>query len=92
MSRATDVTRAAEKAAQAVVDAASSEQESIKAQLDAMPKQRVRIPIPADMDPEKAKKLFVPVQVNGYTYQIMRGEWVEVPTVVADILAEANYI
>ena len=65
---------------------------NIKEQLDAMPKVRVRIQIPTDMDQVKAKQLFVPVQVNGYTYQIMRGEWVEVPQVVADILAEANYI
>lgn len=34
----------------------------------------------------------VPVEVNGYRYYINRGESVEVPRTVADILAEAQYI
>lgn len=34
----------------------------------------------------------VPVTINGYTYQILRGEQVIVPQTVADILKEAKYI
>lgn len=34
----------------------------------------------------------VPVTINGYTYQILRGEQVTVPQTVADILREAKYI
>lgn len=34
----------------------------------------------------------VPVTINGYTYQILRGEQVTVPQTVADILKEAKYI
>lgn len=34
----------------------------------------------------------VPVCINGYTYQIKRGEWVDVPEEVARILEEAGYM
>lgn len=34
----------------------------------------------------------VPVCVNGYLYYINRGETVEVPETVADILSQAQYI
>ena len=36
--------------------------------------------------------LLVPVTVNGYTYQIIRGEEVEVPVTIKNILKEAKYI
>ena len=36
--------------------------------------------------------LVVPVTINGYTYQIKRGESVSVPKTVVDILKEAKYI
>lgn len=65
---------------------------SVKERLEAQPRVRVRIPVPQGMDPDKARKLLVPVQINGYTFQINRGEWVEVPQEVANILSEANYI
>lgn len=71
---------------------AKPEAKTIKEKLDAQPKVKIRIPIPSNMDPEKAKQLFVPVTISGYTYQINRGVWVEVPTSVAEILAESNYI
>jgi hypothetical protein len=37
-------------------------------------------------------KVPVPVTVNGYTWYIKRGEKVEVPKVVEDILEEAGYL
>lgn len=51
---------------------------------------KVRIKIPVDaLNP---KDLNVTVQVNGYTFLIMRGETVEVPESIANILSEAKYI
>lgn len=37
-------------------------------------------------------ELSVPVTINGYTYNILRGKEVEVPKTVKDILKEAKYI
>ena len=34
----------------------------------------------------------VPVRINGYVYQIKRGEFVKVPKTVAELLAQAGYI
>lgn len=50
----------------------------------------VRIKIPVDRLNESDTT--VPVCVNGHLYRIKRGETVEVPEVVADILEEAGYI
>lgn len=51
---------------------------------------KVRIKVPIDqLNP---KDLMVPVVINGYQYLIKRGETVEVPEKVAQILEEANYI
>lgn len=61
---------------------------SIKDQLDKMPKRTVRIPI----NEQNPKDLVVPVTISGYTYQIKRGESVEVPEEVERILIEAKYI
>lgn len=60
----------------------------VKEQLDKMPKKHVRIPI----DERNPKDLVVPVTISGYTYQIKRGESVEVPEEVERILIEAKYI
>lgn len=49
----------------------------------AQPKVRIRVP---------KEKGNVPVQVNGYTFLIAAGEYVEVPRDVADILEAAQYI
>jgi hypothetical protein len=65
---------------------------SVKEQLDLQPKVRIRIPAMPNMPADKAKDHFVTVQINGYTYQINRGAWVEVPSEVANILGEAGYI
>lgn len=52
------------------------------------PKVRIKIPI----DKQNTTDLTVPVSVNGHVYQIKRGEYVEVPAVVAEILEGAGYI
>jgi hypothetical protein len=59
-----------------------------KAELDSQPKVRIKIPV----DPRNPKDKVVPVGINGYFYYINRGETVEVPEVVADILEKAKYI
>ncbi len=51
---------------------------------------KVRICIPVDR--KNPADEVVPVAVNGYLYYIKRGESVQVPKVVADILNEAQYI
>lgn len=51
-------------------------------------KVKIRIPI----DSLNKTDLIVPVNINGYTWQIKRGESVLVPEVVADVLSEAGYI
>lgn len=52
------------------------------------PKRRIKIHLPKnsrDLSP-------VPVCINGYTYFINKGEYVEVPETVAKILEKGNYI
>ena len=50
----------------------------------------VRIKVP--VDPLNPKDLMVPVVINGYLWNIKRGETVEVPENVANILENAKYI
>ncbi len=51
---------------------------------------KVSIVVPkSELNPQD---LLVPVTVNGYTYQIIRGEEVEVPVTIKNILKEAKYI
>ena len=61
---------------------------SIKELLDAEPKVKVRLLPPKD----KRDDNFVPVCINGYIYQVMKGGSVEVPKPVADLLEEGGYI
>jgi hypothetical protein len=62
-----------------------------KAMLDAQEKVRIRAyQVPADSSDRPLPDLTV--AINGYVYQIKRGEWVEVPQTVADILAESGHI
>jgi hypothetical protein len=56
--------------------------------LHAQPKYKIRIR--KDGDPKAPN--YETVQVNGYTYTIMKGEDVEVPETIRDILVEANII
>ena len=59
--------------------------ESTRDQLHAQPQFKIRL------KPEsKAKPGDITVQINGYTYHIMRGQEVEVPQTVRDILEEAG--
>ena len=50
----------------------------------------VRIKVP--VDPLNPKDMMVPVVINGYLWNIKRGETVEVPENVANILENAKYI
>jgi len=59
-----------------------------KEQLDKQPKFKIRI----RKDPDPKMPNYETVQVNGYTYTIMKGVDVEVPQTVRDILIEANII
>ena len=56
--------------------------------LNACKKVRVKVSI----DNQNKKDLYVTVQINGYTYQIKRGEAVEVPEPVAKLLERAGLI
>lgn len=49
---------------------------------------RIKLPI----DPQNPKDLMVPVVINGYQWLIKRGETVEVPKNVANILENAKYL
>ena len=51
---------------------------------------KVRIKIP--LNRKNPADCVVPVGVNGYLYYINRGQSVEVPESVAEILTEAQYI
>ena len=83
----------------AVETAAVTEKPITDAQIDAEAEKtgdvlragaKVRIKIPEDkLNP---KDTTVPVCVNGHLYRIQRGQTVEVPEVVADILHGAGYI
>jgi hypothetical protein len=48
----------------------------------------VKIPI----DSQNPKDLFVPVVINGYRWEIKRGEKVSIPEYVAKILEDSKYI
>lgn len=53
-------------------------------------KKMVEIKIP--VDPQNPKDLIVPVIINGYRWEIKRGEKVSVPEPVAKILENSKYI
>jgi hypothetical protein len=53
-------------------------------------KKMVEIKIPIDQ--QNKKDLIVPVIINGYRWEIKRGEKVSVPEPVAKILEDAKYI
>ena len=61
---------------------------SIKEELDKQKKIRLVIPV----DKQNPKDTDVAVVINGYCYQIKRGEEVEVPYEVYRLLKEAKYI
>lgn len=55
-------------------------------------KSEKKVSVKIQKDPLNPKDGVVPVCINGYFYQIKRGEKVEVPETVADILENAGYI
>lgn len=65
----------------------TQELQSIKAQLDAQPKFRVRLPAA-----RKGDAPFEVVGINGYNIQIKKGETVEIPESVYMILQEAQLV
>lgn len=60
----------------------------MKAKLDACKKVTIKVPV----DKQNEKDLYVTAQINGYTYQIKRGEQVEVPAPVVKLLERAGHI
>lgn len=60
--------------------------EIIKAKLATQPKVRIIIP----KEKNDSEGAFETVQINGYTYQIKKGVYVEVPQQIADIIMASN--
>lgn len=62
---------------------------AIKEALDSQPKVRIKLyQVPKDSSDEKWPDEYV--HINGYGYQIKRGETVEVPETVAEVLEQAG--
>lgn len=79
----------AKKAAAPVTEAQmDAETEQIGNTLRRNAKVRIKIPF----DPQNKADKVVPVVVNGHMYRINRGETVEVPEVVAEILEQSGLI
>lgn len=51
-----------------------------------------RVKVKLNFDPLNPEDRVVPVCINGYNYFISRGETVEVPKTVAEILSGAGYL
>lgn len=66
----------------------ATDQQKMKAHLDAQPKVKVMIPFDAGVDPAMAKKIPFIVNLNGYRYEIQRGTFVDVPQQIAEIVME----
>lgn len=69
-----------------VVNRVLTKKEIMKAKLDAQPKVKIIIP-KGEKEPAGA---FETVQLNGYTYQIKKGVYVEVPEQIANIIMDSN--
>lgn len=67
-----------------------ADEKEAKATAKELKKDMVKIKIP--VDPQNPKDIVVPVMINGYMWFINRGETVEVPAEVANILENAKYI
>jgi len=64
------------------------EAEKTGATINAEKKVRIKIAV----DPFNPGDMVVPVTINGYHWNIKRGESIEVPETVAKILFDAHYI
>lgn len=60
----------------------------MKAHLDSLPKVSIMIPFEVGENAETGKKIMFHVNVNGYTMDIPRGVYVEVPLQIADMIKE----
>ncbi len=70
------------------VDFGAQERDT-KTSLDAQRKQRIKLyQVPADSADKPLPDEYV--HINGYGYQIKRGEWVEVPETVVEVLEQAG--
>lgn len=72
------------------VDKATLRNDSIQTGEELKKEEKIAVVIPrSELNPHEMN---VPVTVNGWTYNIKRGERVEVPVTVYNILKEAKYI
>ncbi len=62
---------------------ALNEQQAMKEYLDSQPKTTFHIPL----EDGESEGSYASVQINGYTYQIRKGELVNIPLPVAELLA-----
>lgn len=62
--------------------------QKMKKHLEAQPKVSIMIPLDNGIKPEDAKKVPFTVNLNGYKMDIPRGEYVDVPKQVADVIRE----
>lgn len=60
----------------------------MKAHLEAQPKVMIMIPFDAGVNPEQAKKIPFHLNLNGYAIDLPRGQYIEVPKQVAEIIKE----
>lgn len=60
----------------------------MKAALDKQPKVSIMIPFEAGENPEQGKKVPFHVNLNGYAMDLPRGQYIDVPQQVADIIKE----
>ena len=60
----------------------------MKAALDKQPKVSLMIPFDAGENPEAAKNVPFHINLNGYVMDLPRGQYIEVPQQVADVIKE----
>lgn len=60
----------------------------MKEHLEAQPKVMIMIPFDAGVNPEQAKKIPFHLNLNGYAINLPRGQYIEVPQQVAEIIKE----
>lgn len=80
---------AQERAQQSVADRAlRTDAAKMKAALDRQKKVSIIIPFEAGENPEQGKKVPFHVNLNGYAQDFPRGQYIEVPEQIADIIKE----
>jgi len=61
---------------------------AMKAALDKQPKVSIMIPFEAGENPEQGKQVPFHINLNGYKMDLPRGQYIEVPQQVADVIRE----